>query len=92
MANFQNNSSNLTNQPQMDNPALRQEPRYEPAVVIPIKQEYSLLEWLESKNRLIAREAIEQEELNSEEEVSDLLMSDDSYEEEDDEQMSDIDD
>ncbi|MDJ0727203.1 MAG: DUF3134 domain-containing protein [Prochloraceae cyanobacterium] len=76
----------------MENPALRQEPRYEPAVVIPIKQEYSLLEWLESKNRLIAREVIEKEAAsNSEEEVSDLLMSDDSYEEEEEEDdISDI--
>ncbi|MGF1485499.1 MAG: DUF3134 domain-containing protein [Prochloraceae cyanobacterium] len=81
---------NLKNKQEMENPALRQEPRYEPAVVIPIKQEHSLLEWLESKNRLIAREVIEKEELNNEEEVSDLLMSDDSYEEE--EEMSDLDD
>ncbi len=85
MANSKDNSSNLTIERQMDNPALRQEPRYEPAIVIPIKQEYSLLEWLESHNRLIPREVIEKEASNSEEEVSDLLMSDDSYEEEEQE-------
>jgi Protein of unknown function (DUF3134) len=43
-------------------PSLHQEPRYEPAVVIPLKQEISLLDWLKANNRLIPREvAVEQE-------------------------------
>ena len=31
-------------------------PRYEPATVIPVKREQSLLEWLEANNRIIYRE------------------------------------
>ena len=42
------------------NPALVQEPRYEPAIVIPLKQEASLLDWLKANDRLIAREQSEQ--------------------------------
>ena len=41
------------------NPALVQEPRYEPAIVIPLKQEASLLDWLKANDRLIAREPSE---------------------------------
>ncbi|MDJ0719402.1 MAG: DUF3134 family protein [Prochloraceae cyanobacterium] len=40
----------------MKNRALRTEPRYEPATVIPVKREQSLLEWLEANNRIIYRE------------------------------------
>lgn len=75
----------------MSNPALRQEPRYEPAVVIPIKQEHSLLEWLESNNRMIPRESLETDSDSDNEdiEVQDL-MSDDSYSSGEEEEMSDI--
>lgn len=71
----------------MDNPALRQESRYEPASVIPLKNKYSLLDWLSSQNRLISRET--QEEITLEEnkddvDVSELMDGDDSdYEEND---------
>ena len=65
------------------NPALSQEPRYEPAIVIPLKQESSLLDWLKSNNRLIPREATEQEALDAaQDDVSELLNDD--YEEDDD--------
>jgi hypothetical protein len=40
----------------MKNPALRQEPRYEPAPVIPLKHEIPLLEWLKENNRILFRE------------------------------------
>lgn len=40
----------------MDNPSLRQEARYEPAKVIPLKQEGSLIDWLKATNRFIPRE------------------------------------
>ena len=40
---------------EVKNPALSQEPRYEPAIVIPIKQKTSLLDWLRANNRIIAR-------------------------------------
>ena len=75
----------------MSNPALRQEPRYEPAVVIAIKQEHSLLEWLESNNRLIPREALEAEvdSENEDVEVQDL-MSDGAYGSSEEEDLGDI--
>ncbi len=41
------------------NPALRQEPRYEPAAVIPLRPEPSLMDWLKMNNRLIPREVEE---------------------------------
>lgn len=44
------------------NPALTQESRYEPAQVIPLKQDSSLLDWLESNGRLMHRETQETEQ------------------------------
>jgi hypothetical protein len=65
------------------NPALSQEPRYEPAIVIPLKQESSLLDWLKANNRLIAREASELENLDAaHDDVSELLSDD--YDDDDD--------
>ncbi|MEM8672661.1 MAG: DUF3134 domain-containing protein [Cyanobacteria bacterium P01_G01_bin.67] len=55
------------------NPALVQEPRYEPAIVIPLKQEASLLDWLKANNRLIPRETIETEKVKAEDDL-DVLM------------------
>jgi Protein of unknown function (DUF3134) len=55
------------------NPALVQEPRYEPAIVIPLKQEASLLDWLKASNRLIPREPVEVEKLKAEDDL-DVLM------------------
>ena len=55
------------------NPALVQEPRYEPAIVIPLKQEASLLDWLKANNRLIPREVIEPEKVKSDDDL-DVLM------------------
>ena len=62
----------------MENPALIQEPRYEPAVVIPLKQEASLLDWLKANNRLIARETIEEvDTIKAEDDLEALMDSDD---------------
>ncbi|MCC5639743.1 DUF3134 domain-containing protein [Nostoc sp. CHAB 5844] len=36
----------------LSNPALHEEPRYQPAAIIPLKQEQSLLDWLASTGRL----------------------------------------
>ena len=58
------------------NPALVQEPRYEPAIVIPLKQEASLLDWLKANNRLIPREAVETEKVKAEDDL-DVLMDGD---------------
>ncbi|MGF1587928.1 MAG: DUF3134 domain-containing protein [Pleurocapsa sp.] len=56
-----------------NNPALIQEPRYEPAIVIPLKQEASLLDWLKASNRLIPRETVETEKVKAEDDL-DVLM------------------
>lgn len=55
----------------MKNPALHQEPRYEPASVIPLKQESSLLDWLKASGRIIPREPVEDKlaEIYEEEEL-----------------------
>lgn len=67
----------------MKNPALHQEARYEPASVIPLKQDLSLLDWLESNGRLIPREEQEATETDEEEEELAELMEGESsdYEE-----------
>ena len=59
------------------NPALVQEPRYEPAIVIPLKQEASLLDWLKANNRLIPREPVETEKLKSDDDLDMLMDGDD---------------
>ncbi|MDQ2100029.1 MAG: DUF3134 domain-containing protein [Tychonema bourrellyi B0820] len=61
----------------MYNPSLRQIPRHLPADVIPLKQQSSLLDWLESNNRLIARDVQEPDYLH-EEEISELMAVDDN--------------
>ncbi len=63
----------------MKNPSLRQEPRYEPASVIPLKQDSSLLDWLEANNRLMPREGMESENekyLEEDEEIAQLMGED----------------
>ena len=61
------------------NPALVQEPRYEPAIVIPLKQEASLLDWLKASNRLIPREPVEveKEKVKSDDDLDVLMDGDD---------------
>ena len=74
----------------MKNPALRKEKRYEPAPVIPLKQDGSLLDWLEDNERIIFREdtKVVEKVSTEEEEISDLseLMEDqdEDFEEDDD--------
>ncbi|MGY6528735.1 MAG: DUF3134 domain-containing protein [Cyanobacterium sp.] len=79
----------------MKNPALRKEKRYEPAPVIPLKQEGSILDWLESNNKIMYREEKEEKThilpVSEDEEISELIEDDDDdddYEEQD----SDVDD
>lgn len=74
----------------MHNPALRQESRYEPASVIPLKQEYSLIEWLESNNRLIPRETLEKQKLTSDSEELELIDSEEHDYDEDEVDVEDI--
>lgn len=62
-----------------NNPSLRQSPRHEPAEVIPLNRETSLLDWLEASGRLLARDNQEPDYLVDEEpEISDLMGADDS--------------
>ena len=68
----------------MQNPALRQEPRFEPAAVIPLKQEDSMLTWLESEGRLIPRETQNTALTEEEDPEMDTLMSIDDREDDDD--------
>ena len=67
------------------NPALVQEPRYEPAIVIPLKQEASLLDWLKANNRLIPREPVETVEKVKSDDDLDVLMDgeDEDFDEDD---------
>lgn len=64
----------------MQNPSLRQEPRYEPARVIPVNKDSSIIEWLERTGRLIPREKEERELILEDElELSEFMDSDDTY-------------
>ena len=65
---------------EIKNPALSQEARFEPAIVIPLKQKASLLDWLESNNRLIPREPDpELEKSNSSQDDVEELLDNDDY-------------
>ncbi len=77
----------------MLNPSVRQEPRYEPAAVIPLKKDASIIEWLQKQNRLIARDKEEPEILLEEDvELSELMDVDDmGYDDDDDELVLDED-
>jgi hypothetical protein len=75
-----------------NNPALKQQPRYEPAPVIAVQRDTSILEWLEAQGRLIDRDerdpavsALDQPNLEEE-----LFEDDNSYQEDDD--SDDVDD
>ena len=70
---------------QKKNPALVQEPRYEPAIVIPIKREASLIDWLKANNRLIPREPVETtEKVKADDDLDVLMDGDEDFEEDDD--------
>ncbi len=75
----------------MKNPALNQEIRYEPASVIPLKQESSLLDWLKANNRLIPREPKEKESLDNAEdpEIDELMGNEEDFEEDSDFELED---
>jgi hypothetical protein len=44
----------------MHNSPLREEPREQQASVIPLKQESSLIDWLQANGRLIARDGVQE--------------------------------
>jgi hypothetical protein len=58
----------------MYNPSLTQEPRYEPAKILPLSRDRSHLDWLAAEGHLIARPNEDKESTFSEDvEISDLL-------------------
>ena len=61
----------------MVNSSLREEPREQQAAVIRSRDETSLLDWLESSGRLIARDVQEPEYLDEEQDISDLMSVED---------------
>ena len=76
----------------MYNPSLREESREQLAPVIPVQRETSVLEWLETTNRLLARDPSEDDTLDDEEEISELMGVDDSdYDDDEDDDLSDED-
>jgi hypothetical protein len=78
----------------INNPALRVQRRNQPAALIPTQQEVSILDWLESTGRLIAREGTESSlKFDDEaEELSELMLGDDaSYIDDDDDDDNDDD-
>lgn len=71
----------------MYNPSLSQESRYEPASVIPVKKDSSLIDWLVATGRLIKRETVEVIETSDpieELEISEPIDSDDDLYDDDD--------
>lgn len=76
----------------MYNPSLREEPREQLAPVISVPRETSVLEWLETTNRLLARDPSENDISDDEEEISELMGVDDTdYDEDDDDDLVDDD-
>ncbi|MBD0385373.1 MAG: DUF3134 domain-containing protein [Nostoc sp. C3-bin3] len=57
----------------MLNSPLREVPRNQRADVIPLKQESSLLDWLQTNGRIIAREVHEPDFQDDEEEIDSLM-------------------
>jgi hypothetical protein len=69
----------------MDNPALHEIPRNQTASVIPLQRDASILDWLESTGRLLAREVGDFDYRDDEEEINALMSGDDgSFELDDD--------
>ncbi|MBW4656209.1 MAG: DUF3134 domain-containing protein [Kaiparowitsia implicata GSE-PSE-MK54-09C] len=75
----------------MYNPAIRQQPRSQPATVIAPQENASILAWLESSGRLLAREPGDPDFRENEEEISALMSGEESDYDDDDDSM-DLDD
>ncbi|BAU41649.1 DUF3134 domain-containing protein [Thermoleptolyngbya sichuanensis A183] len=78
----------------MRNPALREIPRNQPAEVIPLQRDASILDWLEGTGRLLARESGDFDFSDDEEEINELMAGEDnSYDlDDDDDDVLDLDD
>jgi hypothetical protein len=78
----------------MNNPALLEIPRNQPAAPIPLQRDASILDWLEGTGRLLSREVGEFDFPGEEEEINELMSGDDaSFElDDDDDDSLDLDD
>lgn len=78
----------------MYNPALREEPRHQPATPIPFHHDSSILDWLEHSGRLLARESTDFDYRDDEEEINALMANDDgSFDmDDDDDDVLEVDD
>lgn len=75
------------------NPSLREEPRNQRATVLPQKRDSSILDWLESSGRLLARDSSDFDYLDEEEEINELMAGDDnSFDLDEDDDDLDLDD
>lgn len=65
----------------MYNPSLRKTPRHEPADVIPMHQEVSILDWLESTGRMLPKDAVQYQDYPLETQEDDIegLMEGEDY-------------
>jgi len=72
------------------NPSLREDPIDQPAPVLPTKQETSILDWLESTGRLVARDdqTVDDFELDTEEFAG--LEDDATFDDFDDDDIEEI--
>jgi hypothetical protein len=62
------------------NPSLREDPIDQPAAVIPTRHETSILDWLESTGRLLARDEVPAPDYTEEgEEIEGLIVDDVPY-------------
>ncbi len=69
----------------MNNPSLREEPRNRRAPIIPIQSESSILDWLESTGRLLARDSQDVDYSDdADEDLSGLIAGDDGVDDADD--------
>ena len=78
----------------MKNPALHQVPRSQPASVIPLQRDASILGWLEGTGRMLARDVQDFDYREDGEEITDLMAGEDNAFEadDDDDDALDLDD
>lgn len=75
------------------NPSLRQESRNQRAAVIPMQNESSILDWLETSGRLLARDNAEYDYLDEEDEINEIMANDaDAFDVDDDDDDLDLED
>ena len=73
--------------------SLREQPRQQPAPIIPMERHASILDWLESSGRLLARQPSDPEYKDDEAEINALMGSDDnSFDDDEDDADLDLED